>query len=81
MTKHTIFVRKPFKITNRAGDLIKLPTGYKLTGISHSYTDESDLKEKTNFVCDKDGVLIAEMTEIRGLEWNFVHYKDDDDLA
>lgn len=81
MTKHTIYVRKPFRIANRKGDLIKLPTGYKLTGTSRPYTDESDLKEKTDFICEQDGVLIEEMTEIRGLEWNFVHYREDDEPA
>ncbi len=77
MTKHTLTVRKPFKIMNRKKELIRLPVGYCITGYSKPYTE--NLVEKTDFICDEDDCLIEEMTEIKGLEWSFVHYPTEDD--
>lgn len=76
MFKHTLRVVKPFMITSRKGNIIKLPVGYKITGTSNSYTDEIKRIEKTNFICDEDDKLIEEKTEIRGLHWAFVQYQE-----
>lgn len=76
MSKHTLRVVKSFMITSRKGDIIKLPVGYKITGVSSSYVDEANLIEKTNFICDEDDSLIEEKTEIRGLHWAYVQYPE-----
>ena len=73
---HHLQIRSPFRIKNRQGKLITLPTTYKLTGEARCYTTEKRV-ETMDFRCEPDENLIEEVTLIQGLPCQYVQFTDD----
>lgn len=72
---HFLQITKPFKIKNRKGNLITLPTKYRLTGKARCYTQQ--LIEVMDVLCEPDEELIEEQTLIQSVPCSFVRFTDD----